>query len=109
MALREDLGNAASVADLPVGFVAQQAARRGLGELRGLLQSELGFRASEFFFDDEPEPGPGSTTRSEEEAADQLVANAEAALAAALRMRDALKRRENPNGRANGHDTRRAG
>src|SRR5260370_15955395 len=45
VALRQDFGDPAAVADLPVGFIAQQAARRGFGDFRGLLQRELGFGA----------------------------------------------------------------
>src|SRR5271166_2858409 len=50
----------------------------------GALEEVLGIR-----FDDEPEPGPGA--RSEEQAIDEMVANASAALEAAIRMREALK------------------
>ena len=61
MALRQDFGDAASVADLPVGFIAQQAARRGFGDFPDLLQCELGFGAGEFLLDDRPKPVPFAT------------------------------------------------
>ena len=38
VALREDFGDPAAVADLPVGFIAQQAARRGFRELDRFLR-----------------------------------------------------------------------
>ncbi|MBV8507507.1 MAG: hypothetical protein JOZ11_17085, partial [Alphaproteobacteria bacterium] len=34
--LRQDFGDPAAMADLPIGFLAQQAARRGFGDFRGL-------------------------------------------------------------------------
>jgi hypothetical protein len=58
MAPRQDFGDPATMADLPVGFIAQQAARRGFGDFRGLLQRELGFGAGEFLPDDAPKPVP---------------------------------------------------
>src|SRR5262249_24632638 len=54
----KDLGDAAAVADPPVGLVAQQTARglrRGRG---GLLQRQFGFAAAELLFDDAPEARP---------------------------------------------------
>ena len=61
MALRQHFGDPAAVADLPIGFIAQQAAGRGFGDLPGLLQRELGFGAGEFLLDDAPKPVPFAT------------------------------------------------
>jgi hypothetical protein len=58
VALREDFGDPAAVADLPVGFIAQEATWRGFGDFRGLPQRELGFGAGEFLLDDAPKPVP---------------------------------------------------
>src|SRR5260370_20202649 len=58
VALRQDFGDPAAVADLPVGFIAQQAARRGFGDFRGLLQRELGFGTGELLLDNPPKPIP---------------------------------------------------
>src|SRR5580704_761073 len=58
VALRQYFGDAAAVADLPIGFIAQQAARRRLGDLAGFLQRELGFGAGEFLFDGAPKSIP---------------------------------------------------
>jgi hypothetical protein len=38
----EDLGNARPVAALPIGLIAQKAARRGPGDVGGALQVEFG-------------------------------------------------------------------
>ena len=51
-------GNPAAVADLPIGFIAQEAAQRGFGDFAGLLQRELGFGAHKFLLDDTPKPIP---------------------------------------------------
>src|SRR5260370_2759020 len=42
VALRQYFVYPAAVADLPVGFIAQQAARRGFGDVRRLPERELG-------------------------------------------------------------------
>lgn len=68
----------------------------------GALEEVLGIS-----FEDEPEPGPGAP--EPEDPADQLERYAHEALEAAARLRAARQRQQDPNGEANGHDTRRAG
>src|SRR5262245_21117030 len=58
VALNQDLGDPAAVADLPIGFIAQGAARRGLGDFRSLQQRKLGFGTGEPLLDDVPEAIP---------------------------------------------------
>jgi hypothetical protein len=58
VALRQDFGDAAAVADLPISLVAQQTARRRLGDIGSLLQVELGLGAGELLLDDLPKPVP---------------------------------------------------
>src|SRR6266851_8123947 len=58
VALGEDFGDAAAVAHMPIGLVAQQATRPGPSDLGSLLQVELGLGASELLLDDLPKPLP---------------------------------------------------
>src|ERR1700724_2575609 len=58
VALGEDFGDPAAVADLPIGFITQQTARHRLRDFRGLLQRELGLGPGELLFDDPPELVP---------------------------------------------------
>jgi hypothetical protein len=58
----EDLGDALPVAALPIGLLAQKAARCGPGDVGGALQVEFGPGVAELVVDDRPKPVP---TRSD--------------------------------------------
>src|SRR5258708_21682009 len=54
----EDLADAAAVADLPIGFVADEAGRRRRCDRGELLQGKLGLGGRELGIDDRPEALP---------------------------------------------------
>ena len=54
----KDFGDATAMADLPIGFVAQQAARRGFSDRGGRAQRQLGLGPSKLFLDNRPKPVP---------------------------------------------------
>ena len=58
MALSQDLGDAPTMAYLPVSLVAQQAARHCFRDLRSPMQVELGLGPGQFLRDDALKPLP---------------------------------------------------
>ena len=62
---RKDIGDPGAMADLRIGLVTEQAARRRAGDFGGALQIQLGFRTGELVVDNRPEPFPIALTVGE--------------------------------------------